>query len=31
MPANIYPQATTQRQIRENRALEIQEAVNQLK
>ena len=34
MPANIYPQATTQRQIRENRALdekELQEAVNQLK
>jgi hypothetical protein len=34
MPTNIYPQATTLRQIRENRALdekELQEAVNQLK
>ena len=34
MPTNIYPQAITLRQIRENRALdekELQEAVNQLK
>ena len=34
MPTSIYPQPTTLRQIRENRALdekELQEAVDQLK